>query len=755
MDSVKERLTRIVESGFLPSDDPGLRLKKVALTLVPLIIGPLAFVWGSVYFLLGHPLSGSIPMAYSIISAVSLAHFFKSKSTQFIQHSQLLLVLLLPFLLMWSLGGFAAGSMVMIWAIFAPIAALMFLEKRAALYWFLAYSGLVLISALIDGVVAESVSHLPPLAIKIFFLLNLGFGSAGIYLLVSFAINEEKRSIEILSGERRKLEKSSQELNTMIQQLNREVFEREQMQAELALAMKSSDELNRMLHSVLDTIPARIFWKDRNLVYLGCNRLFAQDAGKATPREVVGVNDFDMDWRESAERYRADDILVMELGQPKLNFEEPRTHPDGSTTWLRTSKAPLHDASGAVVGVLGVYDDITEEKRISEALVSALNAAEAASRAKSEFLASMSHELRTPLNAILGFSQLLGMDMELPEPSREQAREIERAGEHLLSLVTDLIDLARIEAGKLELSMEPVLVKVMLAESLALVAPIARKQGVHVSNIVCHCDCERVAVHADYVRLRQVVINLLSNAIKYNRPQGQVTLSCQTEDGWLRINVADTGLGIPIEKQGRVFNAFDRLGEELGTVEGTGIGLVITRRIVEAMGGGIGFQSDENLGSNFWVEFPVVEPPVLPMLEERSATSASDPGEAQGNRRVVLYVEDNAMNLRLMRHILDKRPDVELRDATSAEAGIELARAHPPALILMDINLPGMDGYAALKVLKADPKTADTPVVALTANAMKGDREHGAAAGFADYLTKPINIKELFALLDRLGEPKP
>lgn len=755
MGTAKERLTRIVESGFLASDDPDLRLKKVVLTLVPLIIGPLAFVWGSVYFLLGHPLSGSIPMSYSILSALSLAHFFKSKSTQFIQHSQLLLVLLLPFLLMWSLGGFAAGSMVMIWAIFAPIAALMFLERRTALYWFLVFSALVVISALIDDLVAASVSHLPALAIRIFYLLNLGFGSAGIYLLVSFAINEEKRSIEILSGERRKLEKSSQELNATIQQLNREVFEREQVQAELASSKKNSDELNRMLHSVLDTIPARIYWLDRNLVYLGCNRLFALDAGKESPREVVGATDFDMAWNESADRFRADDIQVMESGQPKLNCEEERVQADGSTTWLRASKAPLHDAAGKVIGMLGVYDDITEEKRISEALVSALNVAEAASRAKSEFLASMSHELRTPLNAILGFSQLLGMDMELPKESRDHAREIERAGEHLLSLVTDLIDLARIEAGRLELSMEPVLVKVILAESLALVAPIARKQAIHVSEIICHSPIERLAVLADYVRLRQVVINLLSNAIKYNRPQGNVTLSCQIRDGRVRINVADAGPGIPLDKQGRIFSAFDRLGEELGVVEGTGIGLVITKRIVEAMGGDIGFHSVEDLGSSFWVEFPVVQPPELPMLEESRIISTSAVGEAHGNRLVILYVEDNAMNLRLMRHILAKRPDVELREATSAEAGIELARAQPPALILMDINLPGMDGYAALKVLKADPKTADIPVVALTANAMKGDREHGAAAGFSDYLTKPINIKELFASLDRLGEPKP
>jgi PAS domain S-box-containing protein len=533
------------------------------------------------------------------------------------------------------------------------------------------------------------------------------------------------------------------------EELERHVATRTQ---ELRVANARAEEVNHMLYTVLDTIPVRLFWKSRDLVYLGCNRLFAQDAGMATAQEVVGKSDFDLDWRDMAQQYQQDDRQVINSGLAKLSYEEPQTGPHGKIIWLRTSKVPLRDAAGEVVGVLGTYEDITERKKIEQALYEAKEAAESASHAKSEFLASMSHELRTPLNAILGFSQLFGMDPNLPHETRESAREIERAGQYLLSLVNDLIDLARVEVGKLELSLEPVPLGAVLDDSLAMVASLARQHGIAMQDE--GGDSRQATVQADYVRLRQVMINLLSNAIKYNRKEGRVQVSCHQREGWVRISVSDTGAGIAADKQQRIFNAFDRLGAERGLIEGTGIGLVITKRIVEAMGGKVGFQSEVGLGSTFWVELPLGAVSAEAALQEVHKSVQGDGLQPAGNgsssRPVVLYVEDNPMNQRLMHKIFARRPDLDLRDAATAEIGLELVRTLQPALILMDLNLPGMSGSDALRVLKDDPQTAHIPVIAVSANAMKGDRERGIRSGFQDYLTKPIHIPDLLAVLQRL-----
>ncbi len=390
--------------------------------------------------------------------------------------------------------------------------------------------------------------------------------------------------------------------------------------------------------------------------------------------------------------------------------------------------------------------ELRVEQRTADLQI-AKEAAEEASRAKSAFLSNMSHELRTPLNAILGYSQLFGMDHTLPEKKLQQARAIEVAGKNLLTLVNDVLELSNIEAGKLAFNLEPVSLQPLLSDAFAVVNSLASDKAIDLSADNGSCNG---AVLTDHARLRQVLIHLLSNAIKYNHEHGTVRLSCEQMGEKLRITVVDSGRGIAADKQPYLFDAFNRLGVEGGIIEGAGIGLVISKRIIESMNGTIGYESREGEGSSFWIELPAAALPESSAQQERHMQNRTiDSGVKLRGRQVVLYIEDNPSNLMLMEDLFTVlRTDLDFTHASNAEAGIEMARAAPPALIFMDIQLPGMNGYEALARLREQPDTANTPVIALTGNAMKEDVERGMAAGFDAYITKPFEIDEMLGLLD-------
>jgi signal transduction histidine kinase/ActR/RegA family two-component response regulator len=407
----------------------------------------------------------------------------------------------------------------------------------------------------------------------------------------------------------------------------------------------------------------------------------------------------------------------------------------------------LRDESGQIIGYLLIGSHNSVRKRVEFELNNAMELADQANLAKSEFLSSMSHELRTPLNAILGFAQLIGSGT--PAPTVAQQRSIDqilKAGWYLLDLINEILDLALIESGKLSLSLEPISIAEVMRESRAMIEPQATQRGIRLSFPQLEVP---YLVTADRTRVKQILINLLSNAIKYNRVDGAVQVDCAvTAKGRLRISIRDTGEGLAPEQLAQLFQPFNRLGQEARTGEGTGIGLVVSRRLVELMGGLIDAESTVGAGSVFSIELNLSAETHGPVVAVRPVSVASAPGSNTVPRHTLLYVEDNPANLMLVEDIVARRPDIKLLSAHDGPEGIALARSALPDVILMDIHLPGMSGIVALQMLREDPLTARIPVLAVSANAGPRDRSRGLEAGFFAYLTKPINVVEFLDSLD-------
>lgn len=420
---------------------------------------------------------------------------------------------------------------------------------------------------------------------------------------------------------------------------------------------------------------------------------------------------------------------------------------DGSRLPVNVSVTALRGDAGETIGYLLLVTDNALKKRVEAELTSAKLSAERASLAKSDFLVQLSHELRTPLNVILGFAQLMEANLPPPPPAQKQnLNQILLAGRYLLDLSNGILDLALIESGKAALSPEPADLAEVMRRCQALSEPQAKKRRIGITFPSFDSPC---FVSADQTRLKQVLMNFLINAIKYNKPGGAVTVSCvpgQLAAESIRISVRDTGRGMAPEKISQLFQPFNRLGQENSDEPGLGIGLVVSKQLIAVMGGSIDVESVAGEGSVFWIELRTTTAPVVVASKPVAAALPAPPEGAP--IRTLLYVEDNPANLTLVEQIIARRPDLRLLTASDGKRGIESARVNQPSVILMDINMPGMNGLDAMQILRRDPSTAHIPIIALSANAMPHDIAKGLEAGFFNYITKPMRVDEFMKALD-------
>jgi PAS domain S-box-containing protein len=508
----------------------------------------------------------------------------------------------------------------------------------------------------------------------------------------------------------------------------------ERKQAEQALR-----EAEQKYRLIFENAIEGIFQTTPEGKYLSVNPALARMYGYSSPEELMStITDIGRVVYVDPERRNQFKRLIESQGSVEL-FEYEVYRKDGSKIWLCENARAVRNANRTVIYYEGTVENITERKRVDEV--------ERASKAKSEFLSRMSHELRTPLNAILGFSQLL----ERQNPTETQLnriRHILTAGRHLLNLINEILDISRIEAGRLHMSLEPVCMADTVREAVDLIRPLAAEREMNLCAPAT--DDESIYVMADRQRFKQVLLNLLTNAIKYTPPGGKVSVSfALSTNGSIRVVVTDTGPGIPSEKISLLFTPFERLGAERSAVEGTGLGLALSQRLVQAMNGAIGVESPPGQGSTFWVELPCATSPLVRIASpngDRTERTKVSRGE-----RTILYVEDNLSNLTLIEQILMEEPETQLITAMQGRLALDLARQHVPDLILLDLHLPDMPGWEVLRELQQHETTRNIPVVIVSADATSRQIKRLLGAGARAYLTKPIDVAEFFRVIEGDG----
>jgi PAS domain S-box-containing protein len=536
-----------------------------------------------------------------------------------------------------------------------------------------------------------------------------------------------------------------QHAQSALQRLNMDLESRvEERTAQLSAANQALAESEQRFFDILDHSPAAIFLKDLEGRYIFANRSCQEVLGKKR-QEIIGKTDHELMPARLADTYRAHDVQVMESGQ-SLDFEEIGVEEDLQPRVFHSSKFPLRDSTGTPYALCGIATDITERKRAEQAMSIARREAERANRAKSDFLSRMSHDLRTPLNAVLGFAQLLDMDNLTPD-QRESVAQILEAGRHLLGLMNEVLDISRIESGNLSLSPEPVAVAEIIDQVVKLMRPLGAPRQIEVQALPSAAQDRYV--RADRQRLNQILLNLMSNAIKYNRHGGRVTVSCEdTGRGRVRINVTDTGAGIRPEKLELLFTPFERLGAEQMGVEGTGLGLALSRGLAEAMGGQLGVTSEVDRGSTFWIELGSATPVREDAAQPQDTQTRVQPSIASVTG-TILYIEDNASNVRLVERLLkQRRPGITLLHAIDGTVGLNMALEYKPDLIFLDLHLPDTPGDEVLRWLWEDTRTRNIPVAVLSADATLSQSRRLIATGAKAYLTKPLDVSKMLALID-------
>lgn len=537
----------------------------------------------------------------------------------------------------------------------------------------------------------------------------------------------------------------------------------------LTRTLEALSQSQSLLQSIIDASPIRVFWKDRDLRYLGCNPLFAKDAGKERPEDLIGKDDYQMGWSEQAELYQNDDRQIISSGVPKLGFEEPQTTPDGKRIWLSTSKVPLRNAEGEVDGILGIYDDITMRKEAQIELASyrdhleelvtertqelavAKELAETANLAKSTFLSNMSHELRTPMSAIIGMTNIALRQASDPKLI-DQLSKIDHASAHLLNVINDILDISKIEADRLTLEQARFQLVHVLENLQTIFSQKIKDHGLQLW-IDLPEKLARRSVIGDPFRIGQILLNLVGNALKFTQ-QGSISLRVMVVNEeanglLLRWEVQDTGIGISNDNQARLFTAFEQAdGSTTRKYGGTGLGLAISKRLANMMGGEIGVDSASGSGSTFWftTRLGLDNDHTAAVEDSQSEKSAEEQLLSIHSGIRVLLAEDEPVNQEISLMLLeDVRFEVDLAD-DGIEA-VRLARLNHYDLILMDIQMPNLSGHDATRAIRENSINMTTPILAMTANAFDEDRQACLQAGMDDHIGKPINPDLLYRVL--------